>query len=136
MEQDVQNELAELIKILPKRIRERADIKVISAAIEDRLIDITEDGQLVWLLKSKTLLAYFCGRMWCGDSARYQSCCHTWVWERNGVVFPEKALNNLFGEKSLRTLRKNRDLCVLPKGWERVEKIFSESAYGLLGNAV
>ena len=36
MEQDVQNELAELIKLLPKRVRERADIKVISAAIEDR----------------------------------------------------------------------------------------------------
>ena len=124
MEQNVQNELAELVKLLPKRVRERADIKVISAAIAERLIDITEDGHLMWLLENKTLLAYFCGRMWCGDSTHYYSDCRSWMWQRGRKMFPEKDLNLLFGEKNLRTLRKNRDLCVPPKGWELVERIF------------
>ena len=136
MEHNFQNELAELVKLLPKRVRERADIKVISAAIAERLIDITEDRRLMWLPENKTLLAYFCGRMWCGDSTHYYSDCRSWMWQRGRKMFPEKDLNLLFGEKNLRTLRKNRDLCVPPKGWELVEKIFSESAYGLLGNAV
>ena len=124
MEQNVQNELAELVKLLPKKIRQRANVEVIAAAIEENLLRITEDKRLMWLSENKTLLAYFCGRMWCGDSTHYYSDCRSWMWERGKVMFPEKDLNFLFGVRNLRTLRKNRDLCIPPKGWELVERIF------------
>lgn len=126
MEQDVQSELAELVNRLPKKIRQRADIDVIGAAIDENLMRITEDARLEWLMDSKTLLAYFCGRMWCGDKAHYYADCRLWQWEHAGVRFPEKALNCLFGEKNLRTLRKNRDMCEPPKGWRVVERIFEK----------
>lgn len=119
--------LARLRSIMPQRLLRGIDIEPLVYAVQKNLIRITDDGLLEWTSESKTLLAYFCGRMWCGDSSHYSNRAHARVWERSQKnAFPEKDLAMLFGESNLRTLRKNRDLCPLPTGWELIEEFFGE----------
>ena len=56
--------VADLVKHLPMKLRMGLRVEVLSAAVEEGLLTVTAEGKLVWLLESKTLLAYYCGRMW------------------------------------------------------------------------
>ena len=125
--EDVDIILARLRSIMPQRLLRGIDIEPLVDAVQKDLIRITDEGLLEWTPESKTLLDYFCGRMWCGDSSHYSIRAHARVWDRSQTnAFPEKDLTTLFGESNLRTLRKNRDLCPLPNGWELIEEIFGE----------
>lgn len=126
MTKPFENEVAELVKHLPLKLRNDVRVEVLSAALQEGYLSVCENGQWQWQLENKTLLAYFCGRMWCGDSSHYSNKAHAHVWDRAITLFPEKDLTALFGVKNLRTLRKNRDLCVLPDGWQLIDKIFGE----------
>lgn len=119
--------LTRLRSIMPLRLQRGINFEPLVDAVQKDLIRITDDGLLEWTQGSKTLLAYFCGRMWCGDSSHYSNMSHARVWDRSQTnAFPEKDLATVFGESSLRTLRKNRDMCPLPNGWEMIEEIFGE----------
>lgn len=126
MGQDVLNELlAELVNHLPEKLRQGVRQDVLRNAMEQGYLSVTPEYKLTWMHESKTLLAYFCGRMWCGDSSHYSCEAHTHIWDRAmKKMFPEKDLTVLFGERNLRTLRKNRDLCPLPEGWQEIESFF------------
>lgn len=117
-------EVAALVKQLPLKLRAGVNVEVLEAALQEGIVSVEDKGHLLWTLESKTLLAYFCGRMWCGDESFYSNIDHARVWRRSEKMFPEKDLAALFGEKNLRTLRKNRDLCPLPCGWEVIDDIF------------
>jgi len=117
--------MAELVKHLPRKLRTRVRIEVLQAAMAHGYITITVEGRLQWHLPNKTLLAYFCGRMWCGDSSQYSNIAHAHVWKRTRYAFPDKDLSVLFGVRNLRLLRKKRFLRRLPHGWELVDPLFS-----------
>lgn len=117
--------LAALVRQLPLKLRSRANADVLAAAVAEHVIDLTPEGQLVWRLGSKTLLAHFCGRMWCGDTLVYNPRRRSWRWQLGEGNFPEKDLCRLFGVQGLRNLRRQRDLCAPPCGFELIDRLFS-----------
>ncbi len=119
----VVNEVAELVKHLPVKLRIGLNTDALEVAIEENVISIEGDGRLKWKLENKTLLAHFCGRMWCGDTIVYNKRKGQWRWKLGERDFPEKDLNWLFGEEGLRNLRRQRNLCAPPFGFEWVDKV-------------
>ena len=75
-----------------------------------------------WTAGSKTLLAYFAGRLLCGDYPKWSSGKELWMQGRGRL--PEKELSELFGTSSLRTLRKNNFFSPLPEGHEMIDSLF------------
>lgn len=125
MEQTIQRiEVAELVKTLPMKLRTDIDVEVLKVALQEGVVRISDDGHWVWTLESKTLLAYFCGRLWCGDTPCYSRKTGAYVWRLGERNFPKKDLVKLFGVTNLRTLRKNKNFCTLPAGWEIIDKFF------------
>lgn len=119
----IRDEVAALVKQLPMKLRYKADPRVLTLAVEQCYIAIDEQGRLRWLLESKTLLAYFCGRMWCGDTPRNARGRQVWV--QGGCSFPAKDLDALFAATNLRTLREKRKKSLLPTGAELVDTLFA-----------
>lgn len=119
-----QDEVAELVKRLPTKLRINVRADVLQQALQEGLLTVADDGRWVWQLPSKTLLAYFCGRMWCGDMPLYSQRAQGYIWQEGQGRFPRKDLVALFGVNTLRLLRKQRFWALLPKGWEQVDKIF------------
>ena len=118
--------VAELVKRLPMKLRVSVRTEVLTLALQEGYLSVTDDGHWVWRLESKTLLAYFCGRMWCGDTPLYSKRARGYIWQSGGVRFPKKDLVALFGVRNLRTLREQRYMGLLPAGWELVEKMFEK----------
>ena len=119
--------VAELVKRLPMKLRIGVRAEVLSAALQEGLLSVDDEGRWLWLLESKTLLAYFCGRMWCGDTPLYSKRASGYIWQSGEGRFPRKDLVALFGVRNLRTLREQRYMGLLPVGWELVEKIFGQN---------
>lgn len=121
------NEVAELVKRLPMKLRAGVRAEALRAALQEGLVTVSDDGRWQWQLESKTLLAYFCGRMWCGDTPLYSKHARGYIWQSGQGRFPRKDLVALFGVSTLRLLRKQRIWAPLPKGWEQVDKFFDPS---------
>ena len=119
--------VAELVKRLPMKLRIGVRAELLMAALQEGLVTVTADGHWQWQLESKTLLAYFCGRMWCGDTPIYSKRANGYIWQSGEGRFPRKDLVELFGVRNLRTLREQRYMGLLPIGWELVEKIFEQN---------
>ena len=93
------------------------------AAIDKKLISFTDTG-LKWE-RSNVLLAYFFGRLICGDTIKkgvMDQKMYYFVGEYGSDPFPEKELENLFGVTSLRQARNNRRGRAAPKGYKEIEK--------------
>lgn len=93
-------------------------------AIEAKMMIENPDGTLTWNGGSKTLLAYFCGRLWCGDTLERDKVTRELYWKLGKKPFPKKKIEALFGTKGLRELRKQRDMMAPPQGFHCVEKCF------------
>lgn len=130
MEQNVQisERVAVLVKQLPACQQRYFDIDILSMAITHKIIAFGPDNTLVWLHGNKTLLAYFCGRMCCGDSSFESHCLNKneRVWQCGDSLFPNKSLTMLFGTPNLRQLRERRCLCTLPRDWQKIDEFFSK----------
>ena len=59
-----------------------------------------------WTAGSKTLLAYFMGRLLCGDYPEMNRVTGRWRWHEGKGNFPDTELKELFGLGSLRSVRK------------------------------
>lgn len=116
--------VAELVKRLPIRLRATVRAEVLKAALQEGLLSVDDEGRWHYMLENKTLLAYFCGRMWCGDTPVYSKCTRGYVWQEGEGCFPRKEVEELFGVSNLRLVRKKRFMAQLPAGWELIEKIF------------
>ena len=107
---------------LPKGLKHRVrNMAALERALQygyiERLADHWE-----WTAGSKTLLAYFAGRLLCGDYPKWSSGKELWMQGRGRL--PEKELSELFGTNSLRTLRKNNFFSPLPEGHEMIDSLF------------
>ena len=93
------------------------------AAIDQKLISFTDTG-LKWK-RSNVLLAYFFGRLICGDTIKEGAMDQKMYYIVGGYgsePFPEKELEDLFGVTSLRQARNNRSGRAAPKGYKEIEK--------------
>ena len=98
-------------------------VRIIQKAMEKGLLAITPSGHLHGLMRSKTLLAYFIGRLWSGDEVKNDAVTHEPIWVLRSS-FPTKLVEDLFEEKGLRNLRKQRRNMPLPQGHELIDSLF------------
>lgn len=108
---------------LPDKLNTPLARRIIKRAIADEFMEV-QDGTLKWN-KSVVLLAYVCGRIYCGDKPEFQKRKQKYYWRLGkGGRFPDGLLQALFGVKNLGGARqKNRDTTV-PDGAELVDKWF------------
>lgn len=111
------------IELLPPSLATDIAIKVFDRAISDRLLTV-EDGYLQWHGKSKTLLAYMCGKIYCDDFSEYEKVTGKNIWKQGKNIFPDTALNSLFKETALAQSRKNRELAQCPEGFRKIDGLF------------
>lgn len=114
------------IDLLPPALRCRlCCAKAWVQAVEKGYICPYADGTLCWTL-SHSALAYFVGRLFCGD-APTTGLSGQRIWGRGKGRMPAKALQALFGVEHLSMLRSQRLLMPLPKveGFGRVDGLFN-----------
>ena len=97
-------------------------------AINQGFITPREDGTLVWTLENHTLLAYFCGRLWCGDKGAYSRRKDAMLWQMGKKAFPAVALAKVFGINSLKQTRNRRKNMPLPVHAELIDTLFDSDA--------
>ena len=98
-------------------------VRIIQKAMEKGLLAMTPSGHLHGLMRSKILLAYFIGRLWSGDEVKNDAVTHEPIWVLRSS-FPTKLVEDLFEEKGLRDLRKQRRNMPLPQGHELIDSLF------------
>lgn len=100
-----------------------AKVRIIQKAMKKGLLAMTPSGHLHGLMRSKTLLAYFIGRLWSGDEVKNDAVTYEPIWVLRSS-FPTKLVEDLFEEKGLRDLRKQRRNMPLPQGHELIDSLF------------
>ena len=92
-----------------------------SRAIESGLMKQAPNGY-EWLA-SHVLLAYFCGKIFCGDYIKETRMDSTWK-AGNDAFFPEKALGKLFNRPNIGTSRRKQLESTPPKGYQTIDDLF------------
>lgn len=88
---------------------------------------IIENGEHLSWTKSKVLLAYFCGRIYCGDHAQVDTSSNYAEWKTGGCHMPEKELQVLFNEKNFCQQRRNRiNGRSAPRGYDMIDTLYNE----------
>lgn len=79
-------------------------------------------SKMEWKL-SKTLLAYFIGRIYCNDRVEIDKYGENWIGNEG---FPDKLVEKLFGEKNIGALRRNKfaQKATPPKDFEKIDLLF------------
>ena len=97
--------------------------QVFALAIENGLME--EVGSHYKWNESKALLAYMCGRIYCGDYPKYSAREVKSYWKPGRTeFFPESDLNALFQETALGQSRQNRKGEAVPMGSKKVDELF------------
>lgn len=97
--------------------------QVFALAIEKGLME--EVGNHYKWNESKALLAYMCGRIYCGDYPKYSARDVKSYWKPGRTeFFPESDLNALFQETALGQSRQNRKGEAVPMGSKKVDDLF------------
>ena len=107
---------------LPEGLKHRVrDKRALERALERGYV-VPLSNHWAWTAGSKRLLAYFMGRLLCGDYTK--SSGGTAVWKQGRGTFPDRELTRLFSMGSLRSLRKNGFFSPLPQGHEMIDSLF------------
>ena len=89
-------------------------------AIEAGLMKQTANGY-EWT-ESQVLLAYFCGKIYCGDYVKVGKMDSIWK-AGNEAFFPEKALGTLFNRPNIGASRRKQLEGTPPKGYQKIEQL-------------
>ena len=115
-------EVEEHVK-LQGRLNTPLALQVFARAIEKGLME--EVGNHYKWNESKALLAYMCGRIYCGDYPKYSAREVKSYWKPGRTeFFPESDLNALFQETALGQSRQNRKGEAVPMGSKKVDDLF------------
>ncbi len=109
---------------LPDRLNTEKAKQVFARAVETGLMQVQE-GRYKWA-RSNALLAYMCGRLYCGDEVVYDMPRKDMAYKHGVGYFPETALQQLFvGVTRLAQTRaqmKKRGSC--PKSYKEIDVLF------------
>ena len=98
-------------------------VKVFAKAIESGYMN--EKGSHYKWNDSKVLLAYMCGRIYCGDKPEYSEMDEKSYWKFGRMgVFPDTELSNLFEMPDLGQSRSNRKDLAVPAKSKEIDKFF------------
>lgn len=113
----------ELKDLLPEKLKTDEAIEVFQRAVEANLIEIMPNV-LKWN-ETNALLAYLCGKLYCGDTIEIDPTTKEYKIKRGETFLPEEPLNSLFGVKNLGQSRRQIIRALgLPEGHERVDELF------------
>lgn len=79
-----------------------------------------------WRKGTKALLAYMCGRIYCGDMPEYSELDRRSFWKFGNGLFPDTELNALFEQTGIGQSRQNRRDMAVPSNAGDVDKLFSD----------
>ena len=84
-----------------------------------------EDGSHYrWTKGTKALLAYMCGRIYCGDVPEYSELDRKSFWKFGNGLFPDVELNALFEQIGIGQSRQNRRDMPVPANAGEIDKLF------------
>ena len=75
---------------------------------------------------TKALLAYMCGRIYCGDYPEYSKYEQKIFWEFGNGLFPDVELNALFEQTGIGQSRQNRRDMPVPNNAGEIDKFFQK----------
>ena len=75
---------------------------------------------------TKVLLAYMCGRIYCGDVPEYSKHEQKSFWKFGNGLFPDVELNALFEQAGIGQSRQNRRDMPVPANAGEIDKLFSD----------
>lgn len=111
------------VALLPvDRNENKKAVIVFRKAIESGLISVSEDK--LHFNGSNALLSYLCGIVYCDDTKYQDPVTKEWYVKKGSSFFPESELNNLFNVINLGSSRLQLKDKRLPKGHEKVDKLF------------
>lgn len=99
--------------------------KALDRAVHDGYLTFSPEGKLNFTFGSKSLMAYFWGRLLCGDSSYLQRKTLKWLWKPGKDLFPDQELAASTGLEGIGVLRRQRVGKALPSGWELIDEYFS-----------
>lgn len=109
--------------VLPERLDTKLARTVFARAIEAGFME--ETGTYYKWRLSKALLAYMCGRIYCGDKPEYSEMDEKSFWKFGNLgFFPDAELSVLFGQTELGQSRQNRKDMVVPQKSHEIDKLF------------
>ena len=79
-----------------------------------------------WRKGTKALLAYMCGRIYCGDVPEYSELDRKSFWKFGNGLFPDAELNALFEQTGIGQSRQNRRDMPVPANAGEIDKLFSD----------
>ena len=97
---------------------------VFSKAVEAGYIE--EAGSHYSWKGTKALLAYMCGRIYCGDYPEYSKYEQKTFWEFGNGLFPDVELNALFEQTGIGQSRQNRRDMPVPNNAGEIDKFFQK----------
>ena len=93
---------------------------VFGKAITKGYITLKTDGTYEWN-KTNRLLAYMCGRLYCGDRVREDTSDYTTKYKKGRGTLPAKELKKLFGVD----VGKTRDNINVPGHYDIIDELFN-----------
>ena len=109
---------------LPPRLDTELARKVFAKAIEEGYME--EVGSHYSWKGTKALLAYMCGRIYCGDLPEYSKYEQKTFWEFGNGLFPDAELNALFEQTGIGQSRQNRRDMPVPTNAGEIDKLFQD----------
>lgn len=97
---------------------------IFAKAIEAGYID--EVGSHYSWKGTKALLAYMCGRIYCGDYPEYSKYEQKTFWKFGNGLFPDVELNALFEQTGIGQSRQNRRDMPVPNNAGEIDKFFQK----------
>lgn len=97
---------------------------VFSKAVEAGYME-EADSHYSWK-GTKVLLAYMCGRIYCGDVPEYSKHEQKSFWKFGNGLFPDVELNALFEQTGVGQSRQNRRDMPVPANAGEIDKLFSD----------
>ena len=110
--------------VLPRKLDTPLAKKVFTKALEEGLMEV-KGSHYDWK-RSKILLAYMCGRIYCNDCpVPDRGKEGKFIWNPgDDSSFPDFDLNALFQTKDIGQSRNNRKFCPLPNDFDIIDRFF------------
>ncbi len=116
---------------LPDELNTDEAKKIFSEAVKAGLMQPLSNGSGYQWNRSNAMLAYLCGKIYCGDRIKQDMVSKEWMLKRGETFFPETALMSFFVNKerqAIKNLGQSRlQMQRPPKGYKDIDKLFDEA---------
>lgn len=130
MKQDIKR-LKEKVFVIPDELNTDKAKKIYPKAVKAELMQPLSDGSGYQWNGSNALLAYLCGKIYCGDRIEQDTVSKEWILKRGETFFPETALMSFFVNKEkqpIKNLGQSRlQMQRPPKGYKEIDGLFDEA---------